>query len=242
MLQSDIVSRTPFGWWENLRLFQRDSATDRGTNNSLHFRICSLLALCSIFNLIKAHTITALHITLYFWFLILWGRIIAVRVVLYHAQQVKIVQWLLSLWFFNTIYLYHLRENIQKVVFSVLPPERCNKQCINFVLQVSARCRNLVPAPLTLSNPIFLSTACSPALIYLSLPFSYKHNRTNTTHNHLFTSKHMACQETERVQPALSVGQNPYYMRKSVGQAPTAEREQQNVSDIFQHRSGTGKS
>jgi len=39
-----------------------------------------------------------------------------------------------------------------------------------------------------------------------SLPFSYKHNRTNTTHNRLFTSKHMACRETERVQPALSVG------------------------------------
>jgi hypothetical protein len=49
---------------------------------------------------------------------------------------------------------------------------------------------------LTLSNPIFLPTAYSPALIYLhpsSLPFSYKHKRANTTHNHLFTSKHMAC-------------------------------------------------
>jgi hypothetical protein len=83
---------------------------------------------------------------------------------------------------------------------------------------------------LTLSNPIFLPTAYSPALIYLhpsSLPFSYKHNRANTTHNHLFASKHMACQETERVQPVLSVGQSPYYMRKSVGQAPTAERAQQ---------------
>jgi len=83
---------------------------------------------------------------------------------------------------------------------------------------------------LTLSNPIFLPTAYSPALIYLhpsSLPFSFKHNHANTTHNHLFTSKHVACQETERVQPALSVGQSPYYMRKSVGQAPTAERAQQ---------------
>jgi len=37
----------------------------------------------------------------------------------------------------------------------------------------------------------------------------------------------MACRETERVQPALSVGQSPYYMRKSVGQAPTAEWAQQ---------------
>ena len=83
---------------------------------------------------------------------------------------------------------------------------------------------------LTLSNPIFLPTTYSPALIYLhpsSMPFSYKHNRANTTHNHLFTSKHMACRETERVQPALSVGQSPYYMRKSVGQAPTVERAQQ---------------
>jgi hypothetical protein len=83
---------------------------------------------------------------------------------------------------------------------------------------------------LTLSNPIILPTIYSPALNYLhpsSLPFSYKHNHANTMHNHLFTSKHMACRETERVQPALSVGQTPYYMRKSVGQAPTAERAQQ---------------
>jgi hypothetical protein len=80
---------------------------------------------------------------------------------------------------------------------------------------------------LTLSNPIFLPTVYSPALIYLSLPFSYKHNCANTMHNHLFTSKHVACRETERVQPALSVGRSPYYMRKSVRQAPTAERAQQ---------------
>jgi hypothetical protein len=85
----------------------------------------------------------------------------------------------------------------------------------------------LISYGLTLSNPIFLPTIYSPALIYLSLPFSYKHNRANTMHNHLFTSKHMACRETERVQPALSVDQSPYYMRKSAGQAPTAERAQQ---------------
>jgi hypothetical protein len=98
---------------------------------------------------------------------------------------------------------------------------------------------------LTLSNPIFLPTAQSPVLIYLhpsSLLFSYKHNRANATHSHLFRSKHMACQETERVQPALSVGQSPYYTRKSVGQAPRAERAQQNMSDVFRHRSGKGKS
>ena len=43
---------------------------------------------------------------------------------------------------------------------------------------------------LTLSNPIFLPTAYSPALIYLhpsSLPFSYKHDHVNTTHNHFKT-------------------------------------------------------
>jgi hypothetical protein len=57
-----------------------------------------------------------------------------------------------------------------------------------------------------------------------SLPFSYEHNHANITHNHLFTSKHMAFRETERVQPALSVGQSSYCMRKSVGQAPTAEQ------------------
>ena len=98
-------------------------------------------------------------------------------------------------------------------------------------LQLFCRCsRNVSTVKLTLSNPIFLPTAYSPALIYLhpsSLPFSYKHNRTTTTHNHLFILKHMACRETERVQPALSAGQSPYYMRKSDGQAPTAERAQQ---------------
>jgi len=83
---------------------------------------------------------------------------------------------------------------------------------------------------LTLSNPIFLPTTYSPALIYLhpsSVPFSYKRNHANTTHNHLFTSKHVACWETERVQPAVSVGQSLYYMRKSIRQALTAERAQQ---------------
>ena len=109
------------------------------------------------------------------------------------------------------------------------------------------------PVTLTLSNPIFLPTAYSPALI--SLPFSYKHNRANTTHNHPFTSKLMAGQETERVQPALSVGQSPYYMRKSIGQAPTAEQVQQKrvgclptleqnrkiiMSDEVRHRIGKG--
>jgi hypothetical protein len=43
----------------------------------------------------------------------------------------------------------------------------------------------------------------------------------------LFTSKRMACRETERVWPVLSVGQSPYYMRRSVGQALTAEQAQQ---------------
>ena len=91
-------------------------------------------------------------------------------------------------------------------------------------------CQTSGECSLTLSNPIFLPTTYSPALIYLhpsSLPFSYKHNRMNTTHNHLFTSKHIACRETEGVQPALSVGQSPYYMRKSVRQAPTEERVKQ---------------
>jgi len=108
---------------------------------------------------------------------------------------------------------------------------------------------------LTLSNPIFLPTTYSPALIYLSLPFSCKHSHANATHNHLFTSKYVACRETERVQPALSVGQSPYYMRKSIRQAPTAEQAQQNrvghlptlernrkiiMSDEVRHRIGKG--
>jgi len=42
MLQSDIVLRTTVGWWE---LFQQDNATPHDTNNSLHFRICSLLTM-----------------------------------------------------------------------------------------------------------------------------------------------------------------------------------------------------
>ena len=77
---------------------------------------------------------------------------------------------------------------------------------------------------LTLSNPIFLPTAYSPALIYFGQEGGWW---ITCDYNHLFTSKHMACRETERVQPALSVGQSPYYMRKSAGQAPTEERAQQ---------------
>jgi hypothetical protein len=68
---------------------------------------------------------------------------------------------------------------------------------------------------LTLSNPIFLPPTYSPALIYFGLKRGWW----------------ITC---------------PYYMRKSVGQAPTAEREnkrnKKNVSDVFQHWSGTGKS
>jgi hypothetical protein len=68
---------------------------------------------------------------------------------------------------------------------------------------------------LTLSNPIFLPPAYSPAFIYLGLERGWW----------------ITC---------------PYYMRKSVGQAPTAEwenkRYQKSVSDVFQHWSGTGKS
>jgi hypothetical protein len=52
----------------------------------------------------------------------------------------------------------------------------------------------------------------------------------------------MACRETERVQPALSVGQSPYYMRKSAGQALTAERAQQKRVGRLPNRSRTGKS
>jgi len=99
---------------------------------------------------------------------------------------------------------------------------------IVYYLHVKGALFQIIFHILTLSNPIFLPTAYSPALIYLSLPFSYKHNHANTMHSHLFTSKHMACRETDWVQTALSVRQSPYYMRKSVGQAPTAKRAQQN--------------
>jgi hypothetical protein len=68
---------------------------------------------------------------------------------------------------------------------------------------------------LTLSNPIFLPPAYSPALIYFGLERGWW----------------ITC---------------PYYMRKRVRQAPTAEQEnkrnKKNVSDIFRHWSGTGKS
>jgi hypothetical protein len=61
---------------------------------------------------------------------------------------------------------------------------------------------------LTLSNPIFLPPAFSPALIYFGLERGWW----------------ITC---------------PYYMRKSVGQAPTAKREnkrnKKKVSDVFRH-------
>ena len=75
----------------------------------------------------------------------------------------RIVELMIS----YTIYLYHLRESIQKVVFSVLLPERCNKQCINFVLQASARCRKLVPAPLNKHNGQSESNAACSLFPYI---------------------------------------------------------------------------
>jgi hypothetical protein len=65
----------------------------------------------------------------------------------------------------------------------------------------------------------------------------------------------MVCWETERIQPALSVGQSPHYMRKNVGQAPTEEQARQKcvgrlptsernrkMSDEVRRRIGKGKS
>ena len=92
---------------------------------------------------------------------------------------------------------------------------------VNIPLYISNKA---IHADLTLSNPVFLPIAYSPALIHFGQEGGWW---ITSDYNHLFTSKHMACRETERVQPALSVGQSPYYMRKSVGQAPTAERAQQ---------------
>jgi hypothetical protein len=54
---------------------------------------------------------------------------------------------------------------------------------------------------LTLSNPIFLPHAHPPTLIY----FGWERGCWITC-NYPTVLKHMACRETERVQPALSVG------------------------------------
>jgi hypothetical protein len=64
---------------------------------------------------------------------------------------------------------------------------------------------------------------------YLQLSYSFKRE------------KH---RETESVQPALSVGYSPYYMRKSVGTGSDSGRTNatKTVSDVFRHQSGTGKS
>jgi hypothetical protein len=55
--------------------------------------------------------------------------------------------------------------------------------------------------PLTLSNPIFLPTAYSPALIYFGRERGWRITCNYPTV--LIEKKHT---ETERVQPALSVG------------------------------------
>jgi hypothetical protein len=54
---------------------------------------------------------------------------------------------------------------------------------------------------LTLSNPIFLPPAYSPALIYFGRERDWW-----ITCNYPTVLKHMAYRETERVQPALCVG------------------------------------
>ena len=129
----------------------------------------------------------------------------------------------------NTIHLHSVYASVQwgKKVLNCIEHE-LKMVTIVYYLHVKGALFQIIFHILTLSNPIFLPTAYSPALIYLSLPFSYNHGCANTTHNHLFTSKHTACREIERVQPALPVGQSPYYMGKSVGQALTADRAQQN--------------
>jgi hypothetical protein len=54
---------------------------------------------------------------------------------------------------------------------------------------------------LTLSNPIFLPPAYSPARIYFGQERGWW-----ITCNYPTVLKHMVCRETERVQPVLSVG------------------------------------
>jgi hypothetical protein len=75
---------------------------------------------------------------------------------------------------------------------------------------------------LTLSSPNFLLTAYSPALIFLGRERGWW-----ITCNYPRVLKEKKHVETERVQPALSVGESPYYMRKSVEQAPTAGEQTQ---------------
>jgi hypothetical protein len=118
--------------------------------------------------------------------------------------------------------------------------------------------RTSVMYSLILSNPIILPTAYSPALIYFGWERGYERNRANTTHYQLFTSKHMACRETERVQPALrwlksvlheekrrtgsdNGAGGPQTQQKRVGHLPTSERNRKIImSDEVRRRIGKG--
>jgi len=99
---------------------------------------------------------------------------------------------------------------------------------LGIVKHESLRVPDLFPCFLLYINPFqsnfsanrilprsYLFTSFIPAVFLQAQPREY--NAQSPVH----------IRETERAQPALSVGQSLYYMRKSIGQAPTVERAKQ---------------
>ena len=76
---------------------------------------------------------------------------------------------------------------------------------------------------LTLSNPIFLPTAYSPALIYFGWETQTRIQRTITCSY----QNTWPAEKQKEYNLRYHVGQSPDYMRKNVGRAPTAERAQE---------------
>ena len=95
-------------------------------------------------------------------------------------------------------------------------------------------CASFMHITLTLSNPIFLPTACSPALIYCGRERGW-----------WITCWLKSVLHEEKCRTGSYSGAGEQTQKKSVGQAPTVERankQKKKVSDITQHRSRMGKS
>ena len=104
-----------------------------------------------------------------------------------------------------------------------------------------------VAIPTTLPQPHninpFQSNFSANRILSSSYLFWVGNTTANTMHNHLFTSKHMACQETERVQPALfMLAKVRTIWGKTSDRFWQRSGRNKNVSDVCRHRSGTGKS
>jgi hypothetical protein len=141
-----------------------------------------------------------------------------------------------------------LKENIAKLVHSKviiynLFLQQLSWRCVRFVISYLLMfCISRCFSPsVTLSNPIFLPSAYSPALTYFGwergwwITCNYP-----TTHDHLFISKHMACRKTKSTVCAMcwlksvlheekhwtgsDSGAGEQTQQNSVGRFPTSER------------------